>query len=97
MVRRPVCYCEIRMGRTKPQPEPLPEGRKLEIVQAAIGLIASRIDEKEISASLNDLIRLLEIEAELSGRASVRETRATWVDPNEPFAPRTQKPPPDTS
>lgn len=85
------------MGKTKPQPEPLPEARKLEIVQAAIGLIHDRIKSAEISASLSDLIRLLEIEAELSGRATVRETRAGWVDPEEPFGQKNPTPERDAS
>lgn len=71
------------MGRTKTQPKPLPDGRKLEIIHSAIGLIESRIRKQEIASSMSDLIRLLEMEAELSGRGAIRETRATWVDPEQ--------------
>ncbi len=80
------------MGKTKPQPGPLPEARKLEIVQAAIGLIHDRIKSEEISASLSDLIRLLEIEAELSGSATVRQITAGWKDPEKPFGPKNPTP-----
>ena len=85
------------MGKARDQRQPLPEGRKLEIVQSAIGLIESRIQKEEISSSMSDLIRLLEIEAELSGRATVRETRATWVDPDEPLGERTGAADPQTT
>ncbi len=67
------------MGTSESELKPLPDSRKLEIVHSAIKLIESRIQKQEISSSMADLIRLLELEAELSGRGAVRKIQVGWV------------------
>jgi len=83
------------MGKSKGEPEPLPESRKLEIVHSAIRLIESRIQKKEITSSMADLIRLLEMETELASRGAVREIRATWVEPDQPTVEEAEEPKPE--
>jgi hypothetical protein len=39
------------------------------VIDAAIRLIYERIRQKEIATSVGDLIRLLEVDAQMSGRA----------------------------
>ena len=63
--------------------QPLSDSERLEILHSAIRLIEERIRGKEISSSMSDLIRLLEMEAESSDRSGVREIKATWVDPDQ--------------
>jgi hypothetical protein len=62
------------------QPEPLSGAYKLRILHSAIELIAERIEAKDISSSMADLIRLLELEAELTRSNEPREINVHWID-----------------
>ena len=79
------------MVKRTQKPQPLSDSERLEILHSAIRLIKERIRGKEISSSMSDLIRLLEMEAESSGRSGVREIKATWVDPDKLSAEASRK------
>ena len=68
------------MSRDGKQLEALTSTRKREILHSAIELVARRIKKEEISSSLGDLIRLLELDAEIAGDSEDREIIGTWVD-----------------
>lgn len=53
---------------------------KLKIIRDAIELTEKRIAAKKITVSMSDLIRLLEKEAEISGRDARRKVTIAWVD-----------------
>ena len=68
------------MSRDGKQLEALTSTRKREILHSAIELVARRIKKEEISSSLGDLIRLLELDADLVKHSEDREIIGTWVD-----------------
>ena len=68
------------MSRDGKQLEALTSTRKREILHSAIELVARRIKKEEISSSLGDLIRLLELDAGIAGDSEDREIIGTWVD-----------------
>ncbi len=69
------------MGSSQTPPRPLEVGETLEIVQRAIQLIVGRVQEGKITSTLGDLVRLVELEREISaGVAAVpREVTFKWV------------------
>lgn len=79
------------MAKRAKKSEPLSDSDRLEILHLAIRSIEERIKKKKIASSMGDLIRLLEMEAESSGRSGVREIKATWVDPDKLSAEAGQK------
>lgn len=79
------------MAKRAQESQPLSDSQRLEILHLAIRLVKERIKKKQIASSMGDLIRLLELEAESSGRSGVREIKATWVDPDEFSAESSQK------
>ncbi len=68
------------MSRDGTLTEALSADRKREILHSAIDLVAKRIEKEEISTTLADLIRLLELEAELGRESEDREIIGSWVD-----------------
>ena len=73
------------MGSSQLSPKPLEDGRRLEILHAAITLIAGRVGDGKIASTLGDLVRLLELETEVSARLATapREVIYKWVEPSQ--------------
>ena len=70
------------MRRSKDKPAALAKSNdKLEIAWEAIALIRKRIEDKNITTSISDLIRLLEFVDGLTTQEPVPETIVTWVNP----------------
>ena len=62
-------------------------GRNVQETQAAVvhklvKLVETKLNDKELKASLGDFIRLLQLQKELVGEQP-REITVTWVEPEE--------------
>jgi hypothetical protein len=70
------------MTRSKGKPAALAKRKhKLDVAWEAIELIRKRIEDKTITTSISDLIRLLEFVGGLTPPEPVPETIVTWVNP----------------
>jgi hypothetical protein len=57
-------------------------GQKRRVIHAAIRLIYERIRNKEISSSMADLIRLLELDSDMAPQQP-QEVQASWAEASE--------------
>ena len=69
------------MSRSKDKPTPLTDGEILSILRNTILLFKERVEEKAVAISSGDLIRLLEMEAQIAHRNETKEIKVTWEDP----------------
>jgi hypothetical protein len=65
------------------KPIPLTDSDLLAVIRQTIQNFKDRVEKNSLSVSTSDLIRLLEIEAEISQRNETQEIIVKWVDPND--------------
>jgi hypothetical protein len=80
----------IESAERAPKPKPQPKARRAparcdeakQLVEDAIQTIGEQLKDKKVRATLGDLIRLLQLQKELTAEEA-REIKVTWVEPGE--------------
>ena len=65
------------------KPIPMTDSDLLAVIRQTIQIFKDRVENNSVPVSINDLIRLLEIEAEISQRNETQEIIVKWVDPSD--------------
>jgi len=75
-----------RAGRPEAKPKaekaPIRRNEPKQLVEDAIQSIGEQLKDKKVRATLGDLIRLLQLQKELTAE-DAKEIKITWVEPGE--------------